>query len=326
MACRGRRPHVREPHRLFQYSVRPPLEDVEQFLVDVPAAVVPDVDDDALAVPELVDLVLEAPERPGAHGTDVHVGDLAVGGLLDELAVLPDPLLVLDVAEGRHGPDPHVTRRLGIGRGPDLHRHELVQRVVERPPDVVGRPHGLPVDGQHRVADLEAEPLLVGGAVAVDVRDPVGAAGRLDLEPEVPGRVLRGHLPARRPAHAHVRRVEFADHLVGDVVQVLVLAHVREQRLVARLHGRPVDAVHAARRRSGTSSRASTRRTSAPTRRGDRPSRTARTRRASSSSRRRVPSGTPRRPARRRPSCDRAWASGSRTRRPTPVSGPCRRW
>ena len=43
--------------------VWPPLEDVEQFLVDVATAVEADVDDDALLVGVLIDLVFESPQR-----------------------------------------------------------------------------------------------------------------------------------------------------------------------------------------------------------------------------------------------------------------------
>src|SRR5687768_8106690 len=74
--------------------IGPPLENVDQLLVDVAAAVVPDVDDDSLPVPELVDLVTEALERWLVHRADVDVRDLPTRLLLDELPALGDPLLV----------------------------------------------------------------------------------------------------------------------------------------------------------------------------------------------------------------------------------------
>ena len=52
-----------------------------------------------MRVPELVDLVLEAPERGLVHRTDMDVSDTAVRLLFDELAILRYPLLVLDVVK-----------------------------------------------------------------------------------------------------------------------------------------------------------------------------------------------------------------------------------
>ena len=61
----------------------------------------------------------------------------------------------------------------------------FVERAVEQSPVVVAGLDRLAVDGEHVVADLEVEPLLVGRAVAVDVRDAVEAAvARLELEAE----------------------------------------------------------------------------------------------------------------------------------------------
>jgi hypothetical protein len=176
------------------------------------SAVVADVDHDALGVPEAVDLVLKAHQRRLVHRPDVDVGDLAVGDLLDVAAVVLDPLLVLDVAQGVDRADADVVGPVGGGggRGPGepgsrathparsgiaiapgiararrrIHRnrHVVVERVVEDLPVVVRRRDALMVDGHHRVAHLQVDPLLVGRAVTIDVADHVAVAGGRQLE------------------------------------------------------------------------------------------------------------------------------------------------
>ena len=84
IACRGRRPQLGRAPAAVPVLVRPPLEEVDDLLVGVAAAVVADVDDDALLVPELIDFVLEPHERRLVHRLDVHVGDLAVRRLVHE--------------------------------------------------------------------------------------------------------------------------------------------------------------------------------------------------------------------------------------------------
>src|SRR5687767_7556940 len=64
---------LRERPAVVPVLVGPPLQDVDQLLVDIAAAVVADVDDDAACVPELVDLLLEAHERRLVHRADVDV-------------------------------------------------------------------------------------------------------------------------------------------------------------------------------------------------------------------------------------------------------------
>src|SRR5205814_8675783 len=73
------------------------LEDVEQLLVDVAAAIITDVDDDSLLLPEAVDLVLEPLERRLVHRLDMHVRNLPVGRLVDGVAIVRHPFLVFAV-------------------------------------------------------------------------------------------------------------------------------------------------------------------------------------------------------------------------------------
>src|SRR5690606_10627609 len=114
---------------------------------------------------------------------------------------------------------------------PDPDRHVLVHRLVQDPPVVVPDADLLPVDGEHVVPDGEIQPFLVRRAVPVDVGDPVALAGRLQLEAQVPRPVRPVRLHARRPAHAHVGRVQLAEHVVRQVVHVLVRAHVAEEQI-----------------------------------------------------------------------------------------------
>src|SRR5690606_37724659 len=106
--------------------VRLPLQDVEQLLVDVAAAVVADVDDDALRVPVPVDLVLEAPQRRLVHRADVDVRDLAARLLLDELPVARDPVLVADVRDALERADPDLARARTARASGHAHGHVLV--------------------------------------------------------------------------------------------------------------------------------------------------------------------------------------------------------
>ena len=72
---------------------------VDDFLIDIAAAVKANVDDDPLLVGEAVDLVAEANQRRLIHRADVDIRDVALGVLLDHIAVVFHPLLVLDVRE-----------------------------------------------------------------------------------------------------------------------------------------------------------------------------------------------------------------------------------
>src|SRR5205807_2123228 len=65
-----------------------PLEDVENLLVDVAAAVVPDINDDSFLLPEAIDLVLKALERRLIHRANVDVRDLAICRLVHRIAVV----------------------------------------------------------------------------------------------------------------------------------------------------------------------------------------------------------------------------------------------
>ena len=62
-----------------------------------------------------LDLVLELHERRLVHRLDVDVGDLAVRRLVDDLAVLPHPLVVLQRVERGDRAQPDVALA-GAGR------------------------------------------------------------------------------------------------------------------------------------------------------------------------------------------------------------------
>src|SRR4029079_16481797 len=76
------------------------------------------------------------------------------------------------------------------------------------------------------------------------MRHAIPAVCRLQLEAEVARRVRARNADARRSADAGVRRAQFADHCVGDVVDVLVRAGVLEQRTIPLVDRRPILAVH----------------------------------------------------------------------------------
>src|SRR5581483_1563425 len=99
------------------------------------------------------------------------------------------------------------------------------------------------VDGEDEIADVELDALLLGRAVPIDVHHLVEAAGvRLQLKARIAGLISRGHPAAA--ADAGVRGVQLADHLADDIVQLLAVADVVEQRLIHLPHLVPVHAVH----------------------------------------------------------------------------------
>ena len=77
----------------------------------------------------------------------------------------------------------------------------------------------LAVDREHVVPHREVDPFLVGGPVPIDVRDAILAVRRLEFEAGVARAIDRWLWPSRRPGHAGVRRIQFADHLVREVVE-----------------------------------------------------------------------------------------------------------
>ena len=88
-------------------------------------------------------------------------------------------------------------------------------------------------------------PLLVGRAPRCRCDRPtkLSPSGTIS-KPSSGGAVGLRLIDAARPAHAGVGGVELADHLVGQVVKILVLADVLQQTLVALARRRPVDPVH----------------------------------------------------------------------------------
>ena len=214
------------------------------MLIDVASAVVADVDDDPLGVPEPIDFILEAPQRRLVHRADVHVGDLPVGHLFHELAVALHPLLVLDVPERVGRADTDLSP-VGSGRGGrDREGHVVVEDVIENSPVVVLAGDLLAFNCQDVIARLQLDPLLVRGAIPIDVGDHKATIRRLHLEAQQMGGVGSGQLQTGRPPNASVRGIQLPDHLVREVVDVVVLAHVLQERPVPLPHREPIHTVH----------------------------------------------------------------------------------
>ena len=64
------------------------------------------------------------------------------------------------------------------------------------------------------------------------------------LETEVTRGVESLHVAGWRAAHTRVRGVELSDHLVAQIIQILVFTDVLEEGLVARLDCFPVKTMH----------------------------------------------------------------------------------
>ena len=161
-----------------------------------------------------------------------------------------DPALVAKVVEGHHR-DRLVLDRpcpLGHGLAVDCQLDLAIEPAAQERVVVVAGLDGLAVDGDQVVSLLDLDPVLVGGAVFVDVLDLVAAAGRVGLkvEAEVPGhddssRTARASLSAGRGTG--VRGVQLADHLVDHVHQLMAVGHVGHQGLVLGAHRVPIGAV-----------------------------------------------------------------------------------
>ena len=126
---------------MFQVGLPDPVLPVEPGLahelledpgVDVAAAVVADVDDQALAVEDRIEVLDPLRVVVAAHGPQVDVADLALAGLLDlePAGVLPLGVAEVGLGAGRDGDDDLLAGR-AAGRRLDLEEDLLPGRVPQ---------------------------------------------------------------------------------------------------------------------------------------------------------------------------------------------------
>src|SRR6185437_12641077 len=109
---------VGRTHARLPVHPAPAHQLLEDPRVDVAAAVVAVVEDEARAVEHGIEVALPLRDVPGAHGAQMHVADGALTQAVHEQAARVLPLVVaqVDVLRARDGFDDHIARRAGGAR------------------------------------------------------------------------------------------------------------------------------------------------------------------------------------------------------------------
>jgi len=234
---------------------RPLAQPLQEDVRIEAAAVEAAVDDDPLLLGLGVEILGELAGRTGVRVGQVQVADPAARGLRHDPAVVLHPV---EVAQG-----PLRGQRLdGVLAGAGSFRlvvdqdlHLFAGQVLEVRVHLAVAVDLHAVDGQEVVAFAHADAhrgqgrLHIVGPVghAADLPETVALARRVQLVvgAEQAHRDLLGLALLGAAAHVGVRRVELADELAEDVHHVLAAGGPLQERQVARVHGGPVEPVHA---------------------------------------------------------------------------------
>ena len=235
------------------------VEQLDETVGDLAATVPAFVDHQGFLADLPVELAEELVLTLNARVGDIDVTDLAVGVLLDILAVPLDPCAVTQVGLGSHGTNRDITLVDGLfvaleGRD-DRQRRGLAGKPDERGPDILAGINSRAVDRGDDVTLAHAEPVLrqrtdrvgIPRGAAVDLGDPesavVAALSNLELCAEQPD-IFTGLTLAVAAAVVGVPDIEFGDELTDDVGDILTRDGIVDHGEVVREHRVPVHAVH----------------------------------------------------------------------------------
>ena len=218
---------------------------LENEAVDVAAAVVPDIDNQALTVEDGIEVAVPLVDVVAAHRAEVDVPDLALAGGLDLHSACVLPVRVAEVQLVPLRDDDHVARGTGLGVA-HPEQNLLADLIAQQRADVrhVERSHT--VDGLDHVAvrDVqvgigERSPLVrIIGLALVDVVDQIPALVRRANE----SRPERGHADVVvaasqvAAADAGVERRKLTDHAPDQVRELVARRYAVDEREVLVAH------------------------------------------------------------------------------------------
>src|SRR5207237_4655294 len=109
-----------------------------------------------------------------------------------------------------------------------------IQAIVEQLPILIAGFDLLAADRDQVITDADLHPILIGWSTFVNITDSIATPRpiRFEIDSQIAGRNSTSRAATRRRRGAGMRSIQFANHLVNDVQQLLSIADVFYQRFV----------------------------------------------------------------------------------------------